>query len=357
MHNNFTIIYRTNVKRFPPRLSKLKLPTVNIFKRPPKTVYHSNSASAETVRPPGEKPVNYDVMIAPGNSFELVTNNVDTEDTDQAIEEPEYSFIVDMSGELPSSGLNYNKHTSTTTKSVITTESVPDTLNTEIVYGSPGPDGYRVPDPVILDNSDINQDQVKTKTPPSSKPMFKPTTSQSVSLKIKEQDLQEGFIPSAKQYIQVFSKEKDKTSEKLQKQADIILQPVIKSNYEQEVLPVPAPVQSQRLQFERPALFPRRPSLFSSPQPAPVTEPLPAFQSQFQALHSLANLRRPPTFRAEFRDVSQDFRTLFPRQFSDEADFQGFPLSQIYPSSLMSNIASFNANTDLVDSEWLMIFV
>ena len=338
-------------------MAKLKLPTVNIFKRPPKTVYHSNTASAETVRQPGEKPVNYDVMIAPGSSFELVTNNIETEDTDQATEEPEYSFIVDMSGELPSSGLNYNKHTSTTTKSVITTESVPDTLNTEIVYGSPGPDGYRVPDPVILDNSDINQDQVKTKTPPSSKPMYKPTTSQSVNLKIKEQDLQEGFIPSAKQYIHVFRKEKNKTSEKLQKQADIILQPVIKSTYEQEVLPVPVPVQSQRLQFERPALFPRRPSFFSSPQPAPVTEPLPAFQSQFQALHSLANLRRPPTFRAEFRDVSQDFRTLFPRQFSDEADFQGFPLSQIYPSSLMSNIASFNANTDLVDSEWLMIFV
>ena len=352
MHNNFIIIYRTNVKRFPPRLSKLKLPTVNIFKRPPKTVYHVNSASAETVRPPGEKQVNYDVMIAPGNSFELVTNNIDTEDIDQSIEEPEYSFIVDMSGELPSSGLNYNKHTSTTTKSVITTESVPDTVNTEIVYGSPGPDVYRVPDPVILDNSDINQ--VKTKTPPPSKPMYKPTTSQSVNLKIKEQDLQEGFIPSAKQYIHVFRKE-NKTSEKLQKQADIILQPVIKSTYEQELLPVP--VQTQRLQFERPALFPRRPSLFSSPQPAPVTEPLPAFQSQFQALHSLANLRRPPTFRAEFRDVSQDFRTLFPRQFSDEADFQGFPLSQIYPSSLMSNIASFNANTDLVDSEWLMIFV
>lgn len=359
MHNNFIIIYRTNVKRFPPRLSKLKLPTVNIFKRPPKTVYHLNSAPAETMRPLGEKQVNYDVMIAPGNSFELVTNNIDTEDIDQSIEEPEYSFIVDMSGELPSSGLNFNKHTSTTTKSVITTESVPDTLNTEIVYGSPGPDGYMVPDPVILDNSHINQDQVKTKTPPSSSsnPMYKPTTSQSVDLKVKEQDLQEGFIPSAKQYIHVFRKEKNKTSEKLQKQADIILQPVIESTYEQELLPVSIPVQSQRLQFDRPALFPRRPSSLSSPQPAPVTEPLPAFQSQFQALRSLANLRRPPTFQAEFRDVSQDFRALFPRQFSDEADFQGFPLSQIYPSSLMSNIASFNTNTDLVDSEWLLIFV
>ena len=305
------------------------------------------------MKPPGEKQVNYDVMIAPGNSFELVTNNIE-ETTVETIEEPEYSFIVDMSGELPSSGNNYNKQTSTM-KSVITPESVPDTSNTEIIYGSPGPDVYSVPDPVILDNSDIHQD-VQTKTPPSSssKPTYKPTVPQSVHLDISEQDLQEGFVPSAKQYIHVFRKE-NKTSEKLQKQADIILQPVIKSTYEQELLPVP--VQTQRLQFERPALFPRRPSLFSSPQPAPVTEPLPAFQSQFQALHSLANLRRPPTFRAEFRDVSQDFRTLFPRQFSDEADFQGFPLSQIYPSSLMSNIASFNANTDLVDSEWLMIFV
>ena len=178
--------------------------------------------------------------------------------------------------------------------------------------------------------------------------MYKTTTSQSVNLQIREQDLQEGFIPSAKQYINVINEEKKKkkTSEKLQKQADIILQePVIKSTYEQEPLSVPTPVQSQRLQF------PPRPSLFSSPQP------LPAFQSQFQELRSLANLRRPPTFRAEFRDVSQDFRTLFPRQFSDEVDFQGFPLSQIYPSSLMSNIASFNANTELVDSELLMIFV
>ena len=354
MHNNFATIYRTNVKRFPQRLSKLKLPKVNLFRRPSKTVYLGNSASAEIMRPNGEKQINYDVMIAPGNSFELVTNNMDPED---AVEEPEYSLIVDMSGEITTSGYNYNKHTSTTTKSVITTESVPDTSNSEIIYGSPGPDVYRVPDPVILDNSDINQD-AQTMTPPSSssKPMYKTTTSQSVNLQISEQDLQEGFIPSAKQYINVINKEKKnkKTSEKLQEQADIILQePVIKSTYEQEPLSVPTPVQSQRLQFEKSALFPPRPSLFSSPQPLP----LPAFQSQFQELRSLANLRRPPTFRAEFRDVSQDFRTLFPRQFSDEVDFQGFPLSQIYPSSLMSNIASFNANTELVDSELLMIFV
>ena len=355
MHINFTIIYRTNVKRFPPRLPKLKFPKVKLFKRPPKTVYYVNSASAEIMKPPGEKQVNYDVMIAPGNSFELVTNNIE-----ETIEEPEYSFIVDMSGELPSSGNNYNKQTSTM-KSVITTESVPDTSNTEIIYGSPGPDVYRVPDPVILDNSDIHQD-VQTKTPPSSssKPTYKPTVPQSVHLDISEQDLQEGFVPSAKQYINVFNKEKKKkvTSEKLQKQADIILKdPVIKSTYEQQPLSVSPPVQSQRLQFENPASFITRPSLFSSPQPSFGSRPLPAFQSQFQELQSLANLKRPQTFRAEFRDVTQDFRTLFPRQFSDEADFRGFPLSQIYPSSLMSNIASFNANTELVDSKWLRIFV
>ena len=358
MHINFTIIYRTNVKRFPPRLPKLK---VKLFKRPPKTVYYMNSASAEIMKPPGEnqKQVNYDVMIAPGNSFELVTNNIE-ENIVETIEEPEYSFTVDMSGELPSSGNNYFKQTSTM-KSAITTESVPDTSNTEIIYGSPGPDVYRVPDPVILDNSDIHQD-VQTKTPPSSssKPMYKPTVPQTVNLDIPEQDLQEGFIPSAKQYINVFTKEKKKkvTSEKLQKQANIILQePVIKSTYEQQPLSVSPPRQSQRLQFEKPALFHTRPSLFSSPQSSFGSRPLPAFQSQFQELQSLANLKRPQTFRAKFRDVSQDFRTLFPRQFSDEADFRGFPLSQIYPSSLMSNIASFNANTELVDSKWLMIFV
>ena len=352
MHINFTIIYRTNVKRFPPRLPKLK---VKLFKRPPKTVYYVNSASADIMKTPGEKQVNYDVMIAPGNSFELVTNNIE-DNIVETIEEPEYSFTVDMSGELPSSGNNYIKQTSTI-KSAITSESVSDSSNTEIIYGSPGPDVYRVPDPVILDNSDI-----QTKTPPSSssKPMYKPTVPQTVNLDIPEKDLQEGFIPSAKQYINVFNKEKKKkvTSEKLQKQADIILQePVIKSTYEQQPLSVSPPGQSQRLQFEKPALFHTRPSLFSSPQPSFGSRPLPAFQSRFQELQSLANLKRPPTFRAEFRDVTQDFRTLFPRQFSDEADFRGFPLSQIYPSSLMSNIASFNANTKLVDSKWLVIFV
>ena len=109
MHINFTIIYRTNVKRFPPRLPKLK---VKLFKRPPKTVYYMNSASAEIMKPPGEnqKQVNYDVMIAPGNSFELVTNNIENNIV-ETIEEPEYSFTVDMSGELPSSGNNYYKQT------------------------------------------------------------------------------------------------------------------------------------------------------------------------------------------------------------------------------------------------------
>ena len=93
----FKLIYRTIVKKFPPRLPKIKLPKINLHRRPPKTVYKVNSA--EIFRPSEEnKAVNYDVMIAPGNDFELVTNNI--------VEEPEYSFIVDMSGDHPSIGNN-----------------------------------------------------------------------------------------------------------------------------------------------------------------------------------------------------------------------------------------------------------
>ena len=329
-------------------MPKIKLPKINLHRRPPKTVYKVNSA--EIFRPSDDnKAVNYDVMIAPGYDFELVTNNI--------VEEPEYSFIVDMSGDHPSSGNNYNKQMTKTNANVITTEAVPaapDTKEPEIIYGSPDPDVYNSPGPVILDNDVIHQVAgVRTQsiyTPPSSssKPVSMP-----VNLDIQDQDLQEGFIPS-KLYIDVISDEKNgmETSEKLQKQTDIVLQdPVIKSTYEQQTplsVAVSTPGKSQSLQFERQELFAQ------SPLVSAQLRPLPPFQSQFQELRSLSSLRRPPSFRAQFRDVNPDFRTLFPRQFRDEYDFQGFPLSQIYPSSLMSNIATFNSNTNLVDSKWLM---
>ena len=120
-------------------------------------------------------------------------------------------------------------------------------------------------------------------------------------------------------------------------------EPVIQSTYEQQP-PAPSLTSAQ----------PFTPRPHHAPRPRPVLpQPLDLPQFQFQEVRSLANLRGPPPFAPHFEDVTPDFRSLFPRQFAreDEAEFEGFPLARVHPASVISNIATFTSDTDLVDSE------
>ena len=77
--------------------------------------------------------------------------------------------------------------------------------------------------------------------------------------------------------------------------------------------------------------------------------PLPPFKP-FKEFRSLPSLPRPPS-KLTFQDTSTNFQTFFPRQFQDKFMFSGFPMSQIHPPAVMSNIAMFSTDTNLVDSK------
>ena len=84
-----------------------------------------------------------------------------------------------------------------------------------------------------------------------------------------------------------------------------------------------------------------------------VSRSSPPSEKSPPSVEALVEARGPPPFAPHFEDVTPDFRSLFPRQFAreDEAEFEGFPLSRVHPASLISNIATFTSDTDLVDSE------
>ena len=260
----------------------------------------------------------FDVMLSPGTEFQLVTN---TE------EEAEPHLVVDLSGDTDT------VKTVSSGSIVSSGSSGSTTREPEIIYGSPDVDQFRV-------SPDVAPATLYSAPPPAAdKPTYRPLPPPGDTAP----QLEEGFMPS--KYLPTQTPSTAVTSP-VEVEVEVVTvreDPVIQSTYEQQP-PAPSLTSAQ----------PFTPRPHHSPRPYPVLpQPLDLPQFQFQEVRSLANLRGPPPFASHFEDVTPDFRSLFPRQFAreGEAEFEGFPLSRVHPASLISNIATFTSDTNLVDSE------
>ena len=342
------------MKRFPPRIKKLpaiKLPKIKLQKptfiksSPPKTTY--NSKNVKTT---------FDVKIVPGSSFDIVklkqVNDTKENDIEVTADEPKYSYVVDISSPYEEQA---PKSTSTASS---TFSSEP-----QIIYGVPDTsvstepqNSYRVPE---SSSSFSTSSDITTEGTTSFKYQSKINTKQTLnSIKIPTDDLQDGFMPS-KQFIKPNVDSKVTTTEETQ--TNLVPEPIIKSTFQQNAQSPSLfsssisstsntpPMSTYKMYNQPPPTTPPSMSLYN-PHPSFVQpRPLPPFKP-FQEFRSLPSLPRPPS-KLTFQDTSPNFQTFFPRQFQDKFVFSGFPLSRIHPPAVMSNIAMFSSDTNLVDSK------
>ena len=323
---------RVSVRKFPPRLSTLSLPKIKLGKpRPSGLKGYKYKAPAKPSQPSspggavkgvkGVQGSQFDVMLSPGTEFQLVTN---TE------EEAEPHLVVDLSGDTDTDTVKTVSGVSgvSSLPSVSSVSTLSTTREPEIIYGSPDVDQFRV-------SPDVAPATLYSAPPPAAhQPTYRPGNTPAP-------ELEEGFMPS--KYLPTQTPSTAVTSPAEVEVVTVREEPVIQSTYEQQP-PAPSLTSAQ----------PFTPRPHHAPRPRPVLpQPLDLPQFQFQEVRSLANLRGPPPFAPHFEDVTPDFRSLFPRQFAreGEAEFEGFPLARVHPASVISNIATFTSDTDLVDSE------
>ena len=339
MYTSF--VFRVNVKRFPPRLPKLptfKFPKINLRKPLPHQL--TKTVNIQTTKPPkkiyNDNKHKFNVMIAPGNDFELVQSN-DADDGAQggpvnasADALPDYALIVDISKDNLLQ-FNDNKESNAKTIRPVGMKTVPSpTKEPEIIYGKP--DIYSQADvvataPEIKDNAIINQQNLPS-SPPRTLPTYK-AEKKPMNVDIPAQDLQDGFMPT-KQFAMM--------NENAIQDNDVPT--LTKSTFEQQSRP-------HTFITLRNQHFGQRPRQFVQPRP------LPEFRPQFEELRTISSTQQLPKFQSQFRDVSPNFQNFFSHNFRKEFEFSGFPLNQIHPPSLMNSIATFSSDTDLVDSKTL----
>ena len=323
-----------NVKRFPPRLPTLprfKLPKIHLRKPQHHQVIKSNKIV--TTKPPKTSYIDnnnkFNVMIAPGNDFELVTNNhIDDVEEDADDKLPEYALIVDITKDNLSQ-LNDSKDSDAKSIKPVGMKTVPVQIKEpEIIYGKP--DNFAEADvvataPIIRDNAQINHNIIKSSSEANKKPVYK---AMKKPIEIATQDLQKGFLPS-KQYA----------SSENGEEVEEFSTPIIQSTFQQQTHP-------KTIITLKNQHFGRRPG-FTFVQP----RPLPDFRPPFEELRAVSSQQQLPRFQSQFEDVSPDFPSFFSQQFRDEFSFDGFPLSQVHPPSMINSLGSFSSDTNLVDSK------